>query len=199
MEDFFKFKKKEEVPHPTLEVLKCRNKEYVNDKPHSIKEQTPKAVIVTCIDSRIVVEDIFKLGAGDVITIRTSGNVITNEILFDLVFACSFPSVNLVMVLGHDNCAAVKRVIDTEEKDWGLLGKLRPILPAVRASADIIYGGETVSSNPGFFDLVCRTNVQQSVNTIREYRFLREKEKNGDIKIVGAYLYLDSGMVEFIC
>jgi len=78
--------------------------------------QYPFAVIVSCLDSRAPVELLFDQGIGDLFNARVAGNVLNDDILGSLEFACKVSGAKLIVVLGHSNCGAIKGAIDGVER-----------------------------------------------------------------------------------
>src|SRR4051794_40499362 len=91
------------------------------------------AVILSCLDARVPVEMGFDQGIGDVFTARVAGNVLNDDILGSLEFACKASGSKVIVVLGHTNCGAIKGAIDGVEMDHlnVLLRKIQPAVDAV--------------------------------------------------------------------
>ena len=70
--------------------------------------QSPRAAVFTCGDSRVPVELLFDVGLGDIFTIRTAGEVVDAAVLASLEFAVEALDVEVLVVLGHESCGAVK-------------------------------------------------------------------------------------------
>lgn len=158
--------------------------------------QFPKAVVLSCLDSRVPVEDVFDQGIGDVFVGRVAGNFINEDLLGSMEFACKVAGARLVLVLGHEACGAVKAAIDKVELG-NITAMLEKIKPAVEKSQD--FNGEKTSKNDEFVKHVCVNNVQHAIQQIRERSaILKEMEANGEIKIVGAYYNLADGSLEFL-
>jgi len=158
--------------------------------------QFPKASVLSCIDSRVPVEDVFDRGIGDVFVARVAGNFENEDILGSLEFASAVAGARLLLVLGHEHCGAVKGAIDGVEMGH-LGGMLANITPAVEHFAD--YEGERSSSNPEFVHLVAEQNVRQTVADIRERSaVLRELEERGDLLIVGGMYDMETGRVTLL-
>ena len=157
--------------------------------------QFPKAIVLTCIDSRIPVEDVFDTGIGDLFVARIGGNVINDDILGSMEFACRVSGAKAVVVLGHEHCETVVSAIDRVE-----LGNITAMVSKIQPSIEGItdYQGKKSSINPEFVELVVRKNVDNTVMDIRDKSPVLEKmEKSGEIQIVGAYYDLDEGEVVF--
>ncbi|MBQ7599669.1 MAG: hypothetical protein IJU57_03240 [Clostridia bacterium] len=70
--------------------------------------QKPRAVIVTCSDSRVVPEAVFSCGIGELFVIRTAGNVIGVSELASVEYVVDHLGTDTVVVLGHTACGAVR-------------------------------------------------------------------------------------------
>ena len=193
------------TPSDVLNSLKEGNKRFVSGtltlRDHSkqirdaVNGQFPKAIILSCIDSRVPVEDVFDKGIGDLFVARVAGNIVNEDILGSMEFSCKVSGAKLVLVIGHEYCGAIKGAIDKVELG-NLTGLLQKISPAVNACSH--YSGTQSSKNPEFVDLVIKENVKLTVANIRNRSaILRDMEASGEIKIVGAYYDMDNGSVEF--
>jgi hypothetical protein len=81
---------------------------YVSEKRASAAGQYPAAVVLGCLDSRVPAEIVFDAGIGDMFVGRVAGNVVNDDILGSLEFACAVSGAKVVLVLGHTACGAVK-------------------------------------------------------------------------------------------
>ena len=194
------------TPDTVLLSLKNGNVRFVNNnvtaRDHSslVRNasfgQFPKAVILSCLDSRIPVEDVFDKGIGDIFVARVAGNIINDDILASMEFGCKVSGAKLIVVLGHSSCGAVKAAIDNV-KLGNITTLLNKIRPAVIKSQN--YTGEKTTKNPVFTDLVSRNNVLNSIEMIKiKSPILKQMVENGEIKIVGAYYDMKTGAVTFI-
>lgn len=158
--------------------------------------QFPKAVVLSCLDSRVPVEDVFDQGLGDIFVGRVAGNFVNEDLLGSMEFACKVAGAKLVFVLGHQHCGAVKGAID-DVKLGNITAMLAKIKPAVTMSQD--FAGEKTSKNDEFVKQVCENNVKYAMQQIREKSpILKEMEDKGEIKIVGAFYRLTDGTLEFV-
>lgn len=158
--------------------------------------QYPKAVVISCLDSRVPVEDVFDQGLGDIFVGRVAGNFVNEDLLGSAEFACKVAGAKLLLVMGHQHCGAVKGAID-DVRLGNITAMLAKIKPAVALSGD--FTGEKVSANDEFVKHVAENNVRHALQQIREKSpILKEMEDNGEIKIVGAFYNLTDGTLEFI-
>jgi carbonic anhydrase len=193
------------TPEEVLNSLKEGNKRFAAGaltlRDHSkqiraaVNGQYPKAIILSCIDSRVPVEDVFDKGIGDLFVARVAGNIVNEDILGSMEFSCKVAGAKLVLVIGHEYCGAIKGAIDNV-KLGNLTTLLNKITPAVNACSH--YKGEKSTKNGEFVDLVIKENVKLTVSNIRnQSEVLREMEQKGEIKIVGSYYDMDNGEVTF--
>lgn len=176
-----------------------RNDLTARDHSAQVRESTyaqfPKAIILSCVDSRVPVEDVFDRGIGDIFVARVAGNFVNVDILGSMEFACKVSGSKLVLVMGHEHCGAVKAAIDDVK-----LGNITPMLTNIQPAVEMVdYEGERSSTNKEFVHMVCKSNVYNTIDQIRENSpILKEMEDNGEIKIVGAVYDMDSGKVTFL-
>ncbi len=158
--------------------------------------QFPKAVVLSCLDSRVPVEDVFDQGLGDIFVGRVAGNFVNEDLLGSMEFACKVAGAKLILVMGHQHCGAVRGAID-DVKLGNITAMLAKIKPAVAISQD--FTGEKISSNDDFVKHVCENNVRLALKNIREKSpILKEMEDKGEVKIVGAFYRLTDGTLDFI-
>ncbi len=194
------------TPAKVLALLKEGNERFVNNlkSNRNLLEQIndtrqgqfPIAIILSCMDSRTSVELIFDQGLGDVFSVRVAGNVINDDILGSMEYACKLAGSKLIMVLGHSHCGAITGACANVELDHlsGLLHKIKPAVDAVHAEESI----ETTADNESLVQKVADKNVQLAVEQIRSKSPLLDAMlKNGEIGIVGAMYNIDTGKVKF--
>ncbi|MBN69590.1 carbonic anhydrase family protein [Gimesia chilikensis] len=194
------------TPEQVLTLLKEGNQRFVagtltaRDHSKLVREaalgQYPKAVILSCLDSRIPVEDVFDRGIGDIFVARVAGNFENTDILGSMEFACKVSGSKLVFVLGHESCGAIRGAIDGVELG-NITAMLANIKPAVEHFKD--YEGEQTGQNPEFVKMVTKQNVLATIDRIRTNSpILKEMELQGDIKIVGGIYNMDTGTVTML-
>lgn len=171
--------------------------DYMNQVRETVEGQFPKAIILSCIDSRVPVEIIFDQSIGDVFVARVAGNFENIDILGSMEYSCKVAGSKLVFVLGHESCGAVKAACDGVELG-NITEMLSKIRPAVKLSTEQI-DGEPNSSNKEMVAKTVENNVLLTIDRIREKSaILKEMEDNNEIKIVGGVYHLSSGRVEVI-
>lgn len=160
--------------------------------------QYPFATILSCIDSRVSAELIFDQGVGDIFSVRVAGNIVNEDLLGSMEFACKLAGTKVIVVLGHTSCGAVKGACDDAQMG-NLTVLLSRIKPAVQAVSEPQDPKMRNSKNLDFVDHVARVNVNMTIEDIRrKSQVLQEMEKFGEIQIRGAMYDVKSGKVTFM-
>lgn len=193
------------TPPMALELLKEGNKRFVNNLKvnrnllqqanETSDGQHPFAVILSCIDSRTSAELIFDQGLGDIFSVRIAGNIINEDILGSMEFACKVAGSKIIVVLGHTKCGAVKGACDHVE-----MGNLTALLSKIRPAVDDETTTTTNrnSNNSVFVENVATINVKRTVKSIMERSpILKEMIESGQIGIVGGTHDITTGEVTF--
>ncbi|MBK6997697.1 MAG: carbonic anhydrase [Lewinellaceae bacterium] len=181
------------TPSMALELLKEGNKRFVNNLKvnrnllqqanETSDGQYPFAVILSCIDSRTSAELIFDQGLGDVFSIRIAGNIINEDILGSMEFACKVAGSKIIVVLGHTKCGAVRGACDHVE-----MGNLTALLAKIRPAVDdeMTTNENRNSGNGVFVEKVTAINVKRTVKSIVERSpILKEMIEKQEIGLVG--------------
>lgn len=191
------------TPREVLAILKEGNQRFLNDTKihrslksdikHTATTQHPIAVVLGCIDSRVPVETIFDMGFGDLFCIRIAGNVVNEDILASIEYACHVIGAKLVVVLGHTRCGAIQAACDGVETGHitQLLAKIKPAIAAQKHMAD----------NHGPNDMIATVTELNIANTLlgiyQKSSILRRMTEECSIGLVGAIYDVNSGHVTF--
>jgi len=193
------------TPLQALEYLKEGNIRFLNNLKldrnllkqvnQTSEGQYPFAAILSCIDSRTSAELIFDQGLGDIFSIRIAGNILNDDILGSMEFACDIANSKIVVVLGHTRCGAVISACNNI-KSGHLTGLLNKIKPAVDKEVETRL--DRTGQNHSFVTNVSIINVRLIISQIREKSVILDKlEKEGRILIVGGLYEIDTGEVTF--
>ena len=199
------------TPDKAIQFLKEGNQRFVNNLKinrnlleqvnDTTEGQWPFAVILSCIDSRTSAELIFDQGLGDIFSIRIAGNFANQDILGSMEFACNVAGSKLVVVLGHTKCGALKGGLDAAKiEDLGMDNLNHLIYHFDPIINEILQDGEERSSaNEALLERLNHHNVKQTIDDIRhQSSTLRNLEKEGKIKIVGANYDVETGVVTWL-
>jgi len=158
-------------------------------------EQTPFAAVFGCSDSRLAAELIFDVGLGDLFVIRNAGQVLAETILGSLEFAVEVIGVPLILILGHDQCGAIKAGIAAQEGTLAAKGEfIHNIVNRITPTIDRgIALGETS------IDELTNRHIKDTVQEITEKSsVIREAIQAGRVAIVGAQYKLELGEVHVV-
>jgi carbonic anhydrase len=193
------------TPSMALELLKEGNKRFLanlkanrnllQQANETSDGQHPFAVILSCIDSRTSAELIFDQGLGDVFSVRIAGNILNEDILGSMEFACKLAGSKIIVVLGHSRCGAVKGACDHAE-----MGNLTALLSKIRPAVDdeVETKDNRTSKNDIFVENVAAINVKRTIKAIMERSTILEHMiKNGEIGLIGGMHELSTGQVSF--
>lgn len=170
------------------------NRNYLQQVNETSDGQYPFAVVLSCIDSRTSAELIFDQGLGDIFSARIAGNIVNEDILGSMEFACKVAGSKLIVVLGHTNCGAIKGACNNVELGnlTGLLRKIKPSMDAIR------YDGDRSAKNMEFVEMVAKKNVLNMLKEIpQKSPLLEEMIESGQIGMVGGMYNVETGAVEF--
>lgn len=193
------------TPEKAIDLLKEGNKRFINNLKvnrnllQQVNEtsdgQHPLACILSCIDSRTSAELIFDQGLGDIFSCRIAGNILNDDILGSMEFACKVAGSKVIVVLGHSRCGAIKGACDHVEMG-NLTTLLKKIEPAI--NAEVTTKENRNASNSEFVENVAELNVQLTLKEIpRQSPILAELIQNGSIALVGGMYNVETGEVEF--
>jgi carbonic anhydrase len=158
--------------------------------------QYPFATLVGS-DSRVGPEQLFGVGLGDLFIVRTAGNNVGAHGMGSIEFSVASLGVPLVVVLGHERCGAVDAAVKVVTDDLQLPGSMskmvEPIIPAV------LHAQRVMRKTDDLLDVSVRENVRRMVRRLRTASepILLEPQREGRLKVVGAYYDLDTGSVDF--
>ena len=160
------------------------------------KGQNPAAVIIACSDSRVGEAFVFDQELGRLFTIRQAGNSPDTQAIASAEYAVEFLGSQVVVVLGHTNCGAVKAVADARGRPlpgnlWAFQAAMAGLLEATprRLKEDA----------EAYYRRLDETNaIRQTQALIHRSELLRIRVAMGKLKVVPALYDLVSGKVAFL-
>ena len=193
------------TPIDAIEVLRKGNDRFVNNLKSNrnllqqVNEtsdgQHPLAIVLSCIDSRTSAELIFDQGLGDIFSCRIAGNVLNDDILGSMEFACKVAGAKALVVLGHSRCGAIKGACDGV-KLGNLTGLLRKIDEAIALETETVT--DRTSNNAAFVERVAELNVLHVKQQVMERSpLLAQMVAQSELAIVGGMYDVESGAVDF--
>ncbi len=194
------------TPAQVLNILKEGNAHFMNNLKvnrnlfeqinDTQDNQFPMAIILSCMDSRTSVELIFDQGLGDVFSTRVAGNIVNEDILGSMEYACSVAGSKLIVILGHTHCGAIKGACADVKLDH-LTGLLEKIQPAVDCVCSLNHVTQ-IDHNATLIQAVAEKNVMLMVEQVKQRSpLLNNLYQLGKIGIVGAMYDIETGKVSF--
>lgn len=193
------------TPAMAIDALRKGNERFVNNLKanrnllQQVNEtrdsQHPMAIILSCIDSRTSAELIFDQGLGDIFSCRIAGNVLNDDIVGSMEFACKLAGAKVIVVLGHTKCGAITGACDGVQ-----MGNLTKLLGKIEEA--IALETETTSDrnsgNAAFVERVAELNVLLVKRQIvARSPLLAEMITHSEIALIGGMYDVDSGAVTF--
>ncbi len=148
--------------------------------------QNPFATILGCADSRVPVEVVFDLGLGDLFVIRNAGNIVTDTAGGSVEYGAFVLGTKVILVLGHSRCGAIRGAIG----NIPLPGQINSILNLVKPAVD-----STVNSPGDQVTNAVIANIRNQIDLLKSSKVLSELIAMGELKIVGGFYDLDTGIV----
>lgn len=185
------------APGDALERLMAGNARFVRgtpEAPHRDLErlraieakQTPFAAVLGCADSRVPVEILFDQGFGDIFPVRVAGNVVTPEVIGSLEFGTAVLGAEVLLVLGHTKCGAVKATVEGAAVPGQISSLFYHIQPAVDAAK-------------GQLDAAVVENVRRQAELLRRSSpVLAGLVRDGKLRIAGGVFDLATGVVTLL-
>lgn len=192
------------TPRKAFEILADGNKRFVSNLRlnrnllQQVNEtsdgQFPFAIVLSCIDSRTSAELVFDQGLGDIFSVRVAGNVLNEDVLGSMEFACQVAGSKLIVVLGHSKCGAIKGACNHVELGHltGLLAKISPALHHVESTAGRQQAPDV------FVEQVALENTRLQMRAVLERSPILERLfREGRVGLVGGVYSVETGEVTF--
>ena len=160
------------------------------------KQQFPTVAVLGCATSRAPVEIIFDQGLGDIFVVRVAGNVLGTSAHASLQYAINHLKVKVVIIMGHDNCGALKAAQSDEIAEEFRATEIGAMLKSIKADLDIQRLKHINDPKARDREAVV-TQVLAQVHKLTLDEGVRSKIRAGDLVVAGAFYELASGIVDF--
>ncbi|MCB1500011.1 MAG: carbonic anhydrase [Bauldia sp.] len=171
------------------------NRDFSVGRAERAKSQSPFASIVSCADSRIAPELVFDQGPGDLFVVRVAGNFVNEDGLASLEFGSAVLGSQLIMVLGHTACGAIRATIDVVENGTELPGHLPALADAIKPAVEAAKAAKAE-------DLMAAAtieNVRLNVAYLKTAApILSDLVSQGKLDVVGGVYDLATGKVGLV-
>ncbi|WP_329265138.1 carbonic anhydrase [Streptomyces pseudovenezuelae] len=142
--------------------------------------QHPFALVLGCIDSRVAPELVFDQGLGDLMTVRTAGQVLDEAVLGSLAYGVLELGIPLLMVLGHQSCGAVKATVQADETGARLPAHIQYLADQIGPAIDRTTSGDAR------IDATVDANIRLVRSRLAAEPELAAKVDSGELAVVGA-------------
>ena len=177
----------------------------VDRRAEIVDAQNPTSALFGCSDSRLAAEIIFDKGLGDLFVVRNAGQIISDSVVGSLEYAVGVLNVPLIVVLGHDNCGAVRGAIDMLGKDStplpphieSLVSRIVPAIRRVAGKAGLFAPDGTLDPQAVDALEVGREHLRDTIAELMESsELITQAIADGTLAIVGANYRLGQGRVQ---
>ncbi|MEL7211459.1 MAG: carbonic anhydrase [Pseudomonadota bacterium] len=168
--------------------------------------QRPRAMIISCCDSRVHVTSIFGADQGEFFIHRNIANLVPpysptgdhHGTSAAVEYAVTALKVAHIIVLGHSNCGGVRGCHDMcsghapeLEKDTSFVGRWMDILrPGYEKVKDI-------SDEQDRIDALEKEAVLVSVNNLASFPFVKDARDKGELTLHGVWTDIAMGTLQF--
>jgi carbonic anhydrase len=157
------------------------------------KGQHPFATVLSCSDSRVPPEIIFDQGLGDIFIVRVAGNVVDPITLGSVEYGVEHLHTPLLIILGHEQCGAVKAALETKGEPEGNIGAiLKKIMPAVEDAKKANKDKEAT------LELAIKNNIRNAYSEIMKSKVVSELVHKDKVKVIAGEYLFGIGKVETI-
>ncbi|GKQ40433.1 hypothetical protein ALMP_69590 [Streptomyces sp. A012304] len=154
--------------------------------------QHPFAVVLGCIDSRVPPELVFDQGLGDLITVRSAGEVLDEAVLGSVAYGVLELGIPLVVVLGHQSCGAVRAAVEADLSGERLPAHIQYLADQIRPNIDRGKEGDAR------IDATIDANIRAVRSRLAAEPDLAAKIGSGGLAVVGARYELTTQAVHRI-
>ncbi|MEE1754676.1 carbonic anhydrase [Streptomyces sp. SP18CS02] len=159
------------------------------DRVAAVSGQHPFALVLGCIDSRVPPELAFDQGLGDLMIVRSAGEVLDEAVLGSVAYGALELGIPLIMVLGHQSCGAVSAAVRADETGEELPAHIDYVARQIRPAIDRAHTGTAR------VDATVTANVRLVRSRLAAEPDLAAKVDAGALAIVGARYELGSQLV----
>jgi len=184
-------------------------KNYVKNNNQKLTElaqkgQTPQALFIGCVDSRMLPNLITDTGPGDMLVVRNVGNFISphhensgdTSVASAIEFAVKVLEVKEIIVCGHTQCGAIYTIYsDLDKEVFPYLSSWLAQGERLKMHMDESYG--TFESREMLLRTAEKASVQLQLENLLSYPFVEEKVVEGHLKIHGWIYDIQTGGLSY--
>ncbi len=169
--------------------------------------QSPRVMVIACSDSRVDPTQIFDTNPGEVFVVRNVAALVPpfettpgrHGVSAALEFAVQFLKVEEILVMGHGLCggcaAALSKQMDgAAHGEGGFIASWISILDEAQAEVAAKHG----TTSPAAERAMELAAVKVSLNNLRSFPCVREKEADGSLTLHGAFFAISDGLLHVL-
>lgn len=164
------------------------------------KPQRPKALFITCSDSRVMPNHITKTEPGELFTIRNAGNLIppyqgvmAGGEIATIEYSVAVLGIKHLIVCGHSGCGAMQAMLDPEKLED--LGAVHSWLSHAEATRQIMRQKYPHLSGDERWKVAVEENVLVQMNNLSTHPCVAARIATGEVRIYGWYYDIPKGKV----
>lgn len=163
------------------------------------KSQNPHTLFIGCSDSRVVPSLITSTLPGELFVVRNIANIVPKYRLKDeylastsaIVYAIMSLEVENIVICGHSDCNGCAAIYD-DKKLQNMPSVARWLEQLNEVKHEILNSNSSADERGWLTERLC---VLQSMENIRTYPQVNEREKNGLLRIYGWHYIIQTGEV----
>jgi carbonic anhydrase len=168
------------------------------------KGQTPQALFIGCVDSRMLPNLITDTGPGDMLVVRNVGNFVSphdekkedTSVASAIEFAVKVLDVKEIIICGHTQCGAIYTIYsDLDETTFPYLSSWLKQGDRLQTYIDEKYGA--FESREMLLRTAEKVSVQLQLENLLTYPFVQEKIQEGSLKIHGWIYDIQTGGLSY--
>lgn len=163
------------------EFLKNVDKNLLEDL--ATNGQKPKAIVLSCSDSRVIPEYIFNAKIGDFFVIRVAGGVVDDIVMNSIEYGIKHLNIDNIIMLGHTKCGAVEAAVNNKE-DNILIKKIKSAVEDVKKNCE----------NFDFLTCSILENIRKMFEEINKSNIVKSK----DLKVHYILYDINNGKILFV-
>ncbi len=164
------------------------------------KKQTPRALFITCADSRVVPDLITQVGPGELFICRNAGNMVpaygevNGGVSATIEYAVMALNIRHIIICGHTDCGAMKAVLHPEMtngmptvKSWLAYGEM---------ARRVVESAYPDLAEEAKLHAVIEENVVAQLDHLRTHPSVAARLATGDICLHGWVYHIRTGALE---
>ena len=163
--------------------------------------QSPKYMIISCVDSRVDPNAIFKSKAGEMLVHRNIANIVPpysqltehSGTIAAIEFGVTALNIKNIIIIGHSGCGGIKNGYHMcHENNFDDKSSISNWLELLRPVYDKI-SGEGKDEKVKFME---KESIIVSLENLSKYPFINAEVKSGEIMLYGVWNDIGSGSIE---